>query len=138
MRLSFFFLIFSPFYTMSIPMPASSRGPEFWDTSPFPVSRYVRKHASYLDASRFTNMCASDRALTVRDPRKCCEIPMLGSGLNVGCTVLEMACLCRIESVLRLIVPLFSGKHTSNMGRTFRRLSDALMSSRYPKLFHRL
>lgn len=52
---------------MSVPKPASSGGPEFCDVPPFLVSRYVREYASYMDASRFTYMCASDPAWTVRD-----------------------------------------------------------------------
>lgn len=47
--------------------PASLRKPEFCDPPEFPFSLYVREYPSYLDASHFMDMQASDRLLTVRD-----------------------------------------------------------------------
>lgn len=55
---------------MSVPKPASPTGPDFCDPPPFPVSCYVQKHSYYLDASRFTEMRATDCALAVRDRHK--------------------------------------------------------------------
>lgn len=55
---------------MSVPKPASFCGPEFRAPLPFPVLHYKREDASYLDASRSTDMRASDLALTVSDRLK--------------------------------------------------------------------
>lgn len=56
-----------PSPAMSIPNSASSRGPEFHDPPLFPVSCDVWECAFYLDVSRFTEMRASDPALTLCD-----------------------------------------------------------------------
>lgn len=52
---------------ISIWQPSSSQGLEFCDPPPFPSSRYVRQHTSYLDAGLFTEIVATDLARTVRD-----------------------------------------------------------------------
>lgn len=65
---------------MSVSNPASSPGPEFRGPPAFPVSCYVRENPSYLDASRFTDMPASHRALTVLDRHDCfCATLMVGA-----------------------------------------------------------
>lgn len=51
---------------MLVSKPAP-RGPDFPDAPLSPISRYVLENMSYFDASRFTDMYASDRELTVRD-----------------------------------------------------------------------
>lgn len=51
----------------------------------FPVSRSVQEHAPYLDSVRFTNMCASSRALFVRDLHSVLAILKLDCESGVGC-----------------------------------------------------
>lgn len=52
---------------MSVPNPASFWVPKFCDPLRSPLWHNVRKYASHLDASRFTDMRASDHSLTVWD-----------------------------------------------------------------------
>lgn len=95
---------------MSVPEPASSQGPEFHHPPPFPVSCSAWEHAAYLKALRFTDIRASDCALTVEIDTKCLAIPMLGGGSNFGRTVVGVECVCCVASVPKLIVPLLADK----------------------------
>lgn len=64
----------------------------------------------------------------------CCAIPALGRGSNVSCTLVHMACFCRVASVPRLTLSLFAAMKRSNMRTIFLRLCHVLMGNRYPKL----
>lgn len=86
----------------------------------------------------FTNVCASDRALT------CCKLRSLLHDTDAGpwvkccCTVVDKARLCHVVSVPRLIVLSFAATKRSNMGMTCRRLCSVSMGTRYSKLVCRL
>lgn len=64
----------------------------------------------------------------------CKAIPLLGCGSNIGCTLADVACICRVASVWMLIVPSFAATNRSNMRRNRRRLRGFVMMSRYTKL----
>lgn len=63
---------------------------------PFPVSCYVEEKVSYLEASRFTDMRGSDSALTLCDGHNVLHDTNLERGSNSGCTVVGVACVCRL------------------------------------------
>lgn len=88
---------------MSVPRAASSQIPEFRDTPPFPGSHYVPEYASYLDLLGSNDMHASDQALYVHDLHSVLLILTLGCESSVGCTAVDVACLCGIASVPKLI-----------------------------------
>lgn len=120
MRLPFFFLLFhllhllhllhpfhflSPSCTLFLPNPALFWGLQIRDPPAFLVLGYVREVVYYLDVSPFTYMRAGDRALSV-----CARRHLLGDtdvrrGSNVGGFAVDLACLCRVTSVPKMIAP---------------------------------
>lgn len=120
---------------MSVPKPAPSRGSEFGDPLQFPVSCYVQEFAPYTDASRFTDMRASDNEMPIRhylnvlrdtDVGACCKswLHCAGRGMFVSRSVgSEVNCLyvCCYEEVnhekyLSTLVQRFEGRPLHKIG----------------------
>lgn len=118
--------------------PYSSHGREFWDPPPFHVSHYVQEYASYLDAVGFTDMRASDRALSIRDWHS-----LLRGSNGIAWVKCWLHCGGHGMYVLRRVgsgvdCPIFRCLERLNMRWIFRRLCDVLIGSRYRSLFRRL
>lgn len=116
---------------MSESKPTSSRGPEFCNPLQFSILPCVREYASYLEASCCTNERAGDRTLTVRDRQSVLHDTDVGTGSNVGWTVVDVARMCPVVSVLWLTVPLFAATRRSKMKWICRRLWSVSMDSWY-------
>lgn len=126
------------FYTMLVSKYASSRGPEFWDLPPFPVLRYVGAYASiwmHCDLRTFVWAIVHWPSVIVTAHW---EILTLGGGSSAGFIVMPVACLCRLASVLKWIVPSFSATKRSIFRGIFHRLCRVSMGCRYQKLVRSL
>lgn len=77
----------------------------------------------------------SDGALTFHDRQTKRRDIEFGSGSSVECTSVDMACLCCLSSVPKLIALLFAVIRRPNMRRICQLLCKILMGSRYRTWF---
>lgn len=119
---------------MSVPKCACSPELKFYDIPPFPSCvTCTGMHLTWMH--RVSRTCVQ---VIVPWPSvivtTCSAITALGGGSNLGCTVMDVACLFHVASVSWMILLSLPSTRRSDMRRIWRCFRSVLMGSWYPKL----